>query len=191
MKETSLTIEQIETLIVGYPHSPFYCRKNIVIPNVSWGFLNHEADLLIISKANMLTEVEIKRSWSDFMADFKKKHSHYDRKLSHFYYAVPESIGERVFNFLYYGEYRNRSFYDSSKVERATENNPNSFGLILYSDNDIHPLGRAHINVLSARLGKYKITVHEEIKLLRLLGMRIWKMKRKLAEYQVMPSLLK
>lgn len=80
INETTLSIEQIETAIVGFPGSPYYMRKNIVIPNVDWGFLNHEADLLILTKANYLVEIEIKRSWIDFMADFKKKHTHNDPK---------------------------------------------------------------------------------------------------------------
>ena len=46
---TTLTIEQIEQTIVGSPDAPYYIRNNIVIPNVDWGFLNHEADLLIIN----------------------------------------------------------------------------------------------------------------------------------------------
>ena len=50
MKETSLTIEQIETILVGMPTSLYYIRQNIVIPNVDWGFLSHEADLLVINK---------------------------------------------------------------------------------------------------------------------------------------------
>jgi hypothetical protein len=54
MKETTLTLEQIETLITGYQDSPFYIRSNIVIPNCNWGFLNHEADLLVLSKAATL-----------------------------------------------------------------------------------------------------------------------------------------
>ena len=120
MKETNMTIEQIETLLVGYPSSPFYIRQNIVVPNVDWGFLNHEADLLILSKANYLTEVEIKRTWADFMADFKKKHTHYDKKLSHFYYAVPSSIAQRVFDWLYVGEYNDDHYWSKSKVDEPS-----------------------------------------------------------------------
>ena len=60
----------IESAIVGRVDSPFYIRRNIVIPNVSWGFLNHEADLLVISQKRTLTEIEIKRTWADFMDSF-------------------------------------------------------------------------------------------------------------------------
>jgi hypothetical protein len=37
----------------------------------------------------------------------------------------------------------------------------------------------------------YKVSTEEEIKLLRLLGLRVWNMKKKLAEYQAEPSLFK
>lgn len=186
MKETNLTIEQIETLITGYPSSPFYIRKNIVVPNVSWGYLNHEADLLVLSNSNHLTEVEIKRTWADFMADFKKDHTHYDPKLSHFYYAVPFSIAERVFDWLYEGDFHAEKYWrTTSKVTGNTEHNPHGCGLIIYSDKDeVYPLGRCYINVYSGRMGTYKVPVEEELKLLRLCGMRVWRLKQKVAELQ-------
>jgi len=186
MKETNLTLEQIETLIVGNPSSPFYIRKNIVVPNVSWGYLNHEADLLVLSGAKHLTEVEIKRTWADFMADFKKNHTHYDRKLSHFYYAVPFSIANKVFDWLYIGEFDARKYWhSSSKVVGYTEHNPHGCGLIIYEDPDeYYPRGRSYINVMSKRMGDYKVPVDDEIKLLRLCGMRVWKLKQKVADLQ-------
>lgn len=189
MKETTLTLEQIESLLVGYADSPFYIRKNIVVPNVDWGFLNHEADLLVLSKAGYLTEVEIKRTWSDFMADFKKSHTHYDKKLSHFYYAVPYSIAERVFYWLYEGSYECARYgtirYAQSHVTGMTEHNPHGCGLIIYTDPDAyHNRGNIGINVLATRMGKYRVSKEEEIKLLRLLGMRIWSLKVKVAKLQ-------
>lgn len=183
MKETILNIEQIETLLVGYPSSPFYIRRNIVIPNVSWGFLNHEADLVAISKAGCLTEIEIKRTWSDFLADFEKKHNHYDPKLSHFYYAVPESIVDRVFEHLYKGILVQGRWYYKATVTGYTKNNPLKCGLIFYKDpSECNPNGIAEIVVTAKRMNYYKISVSEENKLLRLLGMRIWNLKKKIAE---------
>ncbi len=199
MKETTLTLEQIETILTGYPDSPFYIRQNIVVPNCDWGFLNHEADLLVLSKAKYLTEIEIKRTWSDFMADFKKRHTHYDPKLSHFYYAVPLSIGERVFNWLYEGTYQCRPdwiCYERSQVTGYSEHNPNKCGLIIYASSKEtlsrgFRIGSCCLNVGAKRMNNYKLNVDEELKLLRLLGMRIWNMKKKLAEYQVEPSLFR
>ena len=192
MKETKLTMEQIETIITGYPDSPYYIRQNIVVPNVAWGFLNHEADLLVLSKVHRLTEIEIKRTWADFMADFKKKHTHDDSKLSYFYYAVPHSIGERVFNWLYEGQYKcSKSwiYYDRSEVTGYTEHNPNKCGLIIYAGEDEVPcrgnrVGSCCINVGPHRMNDYQLSTDEELKLLRLLGMRVWNLKKKIAEYQ-------
>lgn len=199
MKETTLTLEQIETIITGYPDSPFYVRQNIVVPNVNWGFLNHEADLLVLSKYKHLTEIEIKRTWHDFMADFTKKHTHDDPKLSRFYYAVPLSISEKVFNWLYDGQYKCHPgfiYYNKSEVTGYTEHNPNKCGLIIYASQGEssargNRIGSCCINVGAQRIGDYKLSAAEELKLLRLLGMRVWNLKKKLAEYQMEPSLFK
>ena len=194
---TTLTIEQIEQTICGHPESPYYIRQNIVIPNVDWGFLNHEADLLIVNKTKRLIEVEIKRSWSDFMADFKKSHTHYDEKLSYFYYAVPFSIAERVFNWLYVGEYDCPKYgfaYHKSPITGYTEHNPNKCGLIVYASTDEISVWQHNIcciNVQAKRMNDYKLSVEEELKLYRLLSMRIWGLKKKLSEYQAEPSLFK
>lgn len=187
-KETNLTLEQIETILVGMPFSPYYIRQNIVVPNVDWGFLNHEADLLILNKTKHLIEIEIKRTWADFMADFKKSHTHNDSKLSYFYYAVPESIGQRVFDWLYKGNYEAKHYYDRSIVDGYTEHNPNKCGLIVYGESIFH---RYCLTVPASKLGDYKITTEEELKLLRLGNMRVWGLKKKLAEYQAEPNLFK
>lgn len=199
MRETNLTLEQIETIITGYADSPYYIGKNIVIPNCNWGFLNHEADLLVMTKAKRLIEVEIKRTWSDFLADFKKAHTHEDPKLGHLYYAVPLSIGERVFNYLYEGKYncnRHALMYSHSEVTAYTEKNPNKCGLIVYASTEeigwaTMRVGVCCVNVLAQKMNDYRVSTEEELKLLRLLGMRIWKLKKKLAEYQVETSLFK
>lgn len=75
-------------------------RSDIMIPNLSWGLLPYEADFVVISKSGYLTEVEIKRSWSDFLADFKKKHKHDAEQVYYFYYCVPEKITEQVVEYL-------------------------------------------------------------------------------------------
>lgn len=199
MKETTLTLEQIETIITGYPDSPYFIRQNIVVPNCDWGFLNHEADLLVLNKTKRLVEIEIKRTWSDFMADFKKSHTHYDPKLSYFYYAVPLSIGERVFHWLYEGDYKCRPgflYYERSEVTAYTEHNPNKCGLIIYADPQESTargkrVGSCCLNVGATRMNDYQLSTDEELKLLRLLGMRVWNLKKKLAEYQAEPSLFK
>ncbi len=94
--DTNLSVKEIQKEIAKY----FDTRKNIIVPNVSFGLLPYEADLLIMSKSGYLTEIEIKRSWSDFLADFKKKHTHNHKLIKYFYYAVPKNILERVEAFL-------------------------------------------------------------------------------------------
>lgn len=185
MKETELSINQIESAIVERVDSPFYIRRNIVIPNVSWGFLNHEADLLVISQKRTLTEIEIKRTWADFMADFHKGHNHYDKKLSHLYFAVPYRMAERVFHWLYEGEFADNN-YSYSKVEKPTEHNPYKAGIIVYTDwndkgNNVRYGRCCWVNVVPGRMnpdGDYVISEKQERTLLRLLGMRVWAAKR-------------
>ena len=75
----------------------FNFRRNLVVFNVNgWSAILpifHECDVLICSKSGYLTEVEIKRTWSDFLADFKKKHKHENKKLiKYFYYCLPASF---------------------------------------------------------------------------------------------------
>lgn len=76
-------------------------RQNIVVPNVSWG-MNllsqhgyvslHECDILILSKGNYATEIEIKISKSDLLADKKKAHGHYHEHIARLYFAVPDTL---------------------------------------------------------------------------------------------------
>lgn len=65
------------------------------VTNVKWGFgLKYEADLLVLSKSGVLTEVEIKISRSDLRADFKKRYQHNDERIRYVYYAVPDHLVE-------------------------------------------------------------------------------------------------
>lgn len=90
MIETKLSVKEIERIVVSYLGG---VRTNLIVPNLSWGFLNHEADLISIDKNGYLTEVEIKRSFEDFKADFKKEIYHdTDERVYRFGYFVPKSI---------------------------------------------------------------------------------------------------
>lgn len=97
--DTNRTLYEIEVALAKLPE--FDYRKNIVVFNVQ-GIsrlmpIYHECDMLVCSKSGYLTEVEIKRSWGDFLADFKKKHNHHNYPIiKYFYYCVPESIFEKV-----------------------------------------------------------------------------------------------
>ena len=183
MKDTNMTIEEIEAVLVCYPFSPFYCRSHLVVPNVSWGFLNHEADLLVMTSSRLLTEIEIKRSWTDFLADFKKNHDHSHPLIARFYYAVPSSIGKRVFDCLYSGIYDAKYKFSRSSVEAYTMNNPHGYGLIVYDLGEQDWVkNECCITVASKLLNNNPITEEQERKLLRLLGLRVWNLKKKIAK---------
>ena len=97
---TQRTLYEIEVALAK--SEQFNYVKNIVAFNVNGVGSNllicHECDMLILSKSGYLTEIEIKRSWSDFIADFSKKHSHENMGIiRYFYYCVPECIVDKVY----------------------------------------------------------------------------------------------
>ena len=98
---------EMEKLIYWY----FKESSLIIVPKVSgnswwldteadpmiWkNIVNHECDMLIVTKNRYLTEVEIKISLSDLKADFKKEHQHKDENIKNFYYAFPEEMKEKA-----------------------------------------------------------------------------------------------
>ena len=101
-----------EEAVMQYAIAEHFGNKNIVIPNVSFartscriekydkdgyfiGYeypfagVTHEADLIWLNENDYLTEVEIKASYSDFLADFKKKEKHLTKYTRAVYYAFP------------------------------------------------------------------------------------------------------
>ncbi|MFV0405051.1 MAG: hypothetical protein ACK5KV_14155 [Bacteroides graminisolvens] len=90
------SIEQIELAIMNYPDFNF--RQNLIVFRVTnfSGVVNHECDCLIMTKSGYLTEIEIKRSYSDFLNDFKKNHVHDDDRIKDFYFMVHESFKDKV-----------------------------------------------------------------------------------------------
>lgn len=94
---TKLTVKEIEDMLVAGAN----LREELFVPNVSWGFFTeHEADLVRISRSGVLTEYEIKRSWTDFLADFKKQSYHADDRISWLYYVVPECMAEEAVKYI-------------------------------------------------------------------------------------------
>ena len=97
---TERTLYEIEVALAK--SDQFNYVKNIVAFNVngigSNLLIRHECDMLVLSKSGYLTEIEIKRSWPDFIADFRKKHSHENMGIiRYFYYCVPECIVDKVY----------------------------------------------------------------------------------------------
>jgi hypothetical protein len=154
-----ISTSEMEVAIANY----FGIRTHIVVPNVSWGFFTHECDLFLIRKSGFGFEVEIKRSKSDMMADFKKNHGHIDRKnrIVQLYYAFPIEL--------------------LPKVEALV---PKECGIITveyYGDGIKEYRGYARMHREAKRKkGAKKLTTAEQLKIARLGTLRIWTLKEKL-----------
>jgi hypothetical protein len=131
----------------------FDFRANLIVPNVSWGLINHECDLLILSKAGYASEIEIKISRSDLLADKKKKHGHCSNKIKFLWFAIPENID----------------------IEFALHNIPDRAGLIIVPE-ERKPIIKK--NPVLNKLAK-QFSVDDKFQLARLGAMRIWGLKRK------------
>lgn len=102
---TQRTLEEIEVALAE--HKDFHFVRNLVAFNVLGESrllpLYHECDMLVCSKAGYLTEIEIKRSWSDFLADFKKGHEHackYGTSTKQFFFCLPSGCLEKAYDVL-------------------------------------------------------------------------------------------
>lgn len=150
------TLNEIELTIADF----YDIRKNIIIPNISYGFdYMHECDIFILKPSGYCTEIEIKRSISDLKADFKKKHTHKDNRIKNFYYCIPEQL-----------------------IEKALEIIPKDAGILecYFSGKLRCRIYRESVSNKEAR----KLTEDEKVKLMRLAYMRIWSMKKKLARLE-------
>ena len=186
MLDTNLTIEQIQSRLAQIDQ--FNLRRNIVVPNVSWGLLEYEADFVSLSKSGYLTEVEIKRSWEDFRKDFQKKHMHDDPRIAYFYYCVPRSIAYRVLDALYVVN-PVESKYRKYNITGIKEGVPANAGLIIYDNhdrqgNECEWIGIDFWAFAGRRKIARKLTEAEQLKLAHLGCMRLWDLKKKIAKLQ-------
>jgi len=153
-KKPVISTPEMEVAIAKY----FGIRTHIVVPNVSWGFFNHECDLFLIRKSGFGFEVEIKRSKSDMQADFKKKHGHKDRgnRIVQLYYAFPIEL--------------------LPKVEDLV---PKDCGIITVERHNDRGYARMHREAKRKKDAK-RLTTTEQLKIARLGTLRIWTLKEKL-----------
>ena len=143
----------------------FDYRVNLIVPCVYWGHgcFYHECDLLIVSKAGYVTEVEIKISRGDLQADAKKLHGHHGGSaIKYLYFAVPERLEAAALQFV---------------PERA--------GIILVSPKDNVP-GEYPYSPRCKRIRQPIVNKHaqkmpdrERYKVARLGALRLWGLKRK------------
>jgi len=138
----------------------FPWRRYVTVPNVSWGLLSHEADLVALSDAGWLSEVEIKVTKADFLAD-REKHRHklsashgQPELISAFYYAMPSAIWNKC----------------------QPEDLPPGAGLILVGD-DYHRAREARAYIAqkpTSNAVARRLTAEEREQLLRLGYIRYW-----------------
>lgn len=93
----SITSADIQKILV---QCQFPYRRWLVVPNVSWGMMPWECDLLAMSKSGYLHEIEIKVSVADLRAD-AKKHKHalgwkHMNILREFWYAAPREVWRKA-----------------------------------------------------------------------------------------------
>lgn len=161
---TSLSVDEIQLAILQI--DVFNPRRNIVIPNLSFGLLDHEADLAIISKSGYMTEIEIKRSLPDLKADFKKKKDFICERVYQFFYCVPDSLVLAC---------RDLCIQHDRPIS----------GIISYSED-------AHISIHHGEIwesydkawphysGGRRLFIEEQLQAARLGAMRVWEIKAKL-----------
>ncbi len=136
-------------------------RVNLIVPNVGWGMNMHECDLLVVSKAGYLTEIEIKITRADLRRDLKKRHLHKSPRIKRLFFALPDYL------------------------ESCQHMVPERAGIILVSAADRastypYSCGCRRIRAAVTNKAAGKITDYDRYKIARLGALRIWDLKRKL-----------
>ena len=163
-KPKLITTIEMEVAIAKY----YGVRQNIIVPNISWGLPGmHECDMFILKKSGYATEVEIKRSKSDLLADFNKGHNHKDRqnRISELFYALPIELYETCKDLI-----------------------PKDAGILTCEKNHLGH-GKWRVGVRTQREAKWvkdarKLTDTEKLKIATLGTMRIWSLKEKIIKLQ-------
>ena len=145
-----------------------YIKKLVVYNVIGMGSklpIWHECDVLVCTKAGYLTEIEIKRSWSDYLNDWKKDHDHSSKMIKYLYYCVPVKMKDKVLEHL------------SSLDESDWRSNA---GLLVVD-------GEPRIYEMKApqeNKGAVKLSDEQMFYLARLGSMRVVTLKRKMARQQ-------
>ena len=183
--ETKWSVQDIQRAIVTYT------RNDDSIPNVSFGFFKHiECDLVQMTGAGCLREFEIKRSWGDFMADFRKVCFHDDVRIMRLTFVLPESFAgdrlkkfcadhyaefKREFDFLFYAEGDRCKIVDGQWVTTSSWRQQYVFPEPFRTDTYITPemLKTIRKNDVAAP-SRRKLFTEELAKLYRLGTIRLW-----------------
>jgi hypothetical protein len=149
VKKEKLTCVDIEIAIA----SRFGYLENLIVPGVHWGLDLHECDVLVLSKAGYATEVEIKTSKSDLIADKKKRHGHFSDRIKYLYFALPDYLKDCI------------------------EHVPERAGIILVGSSGANR-GRTNIIRKPKHNKSRKFSEVERCKMARLGAIRIWGLKQ-------------
>lgn len=166
--DTKLSVKQIEDAIVRT-----FCdtREDIIIPNLSWGLLPYEIDLAVIKPSGYMTEYEIKRSYSDLVADFKKAIYHNDERVRCFHYVLPVGIKDKAL-----------ALFDEHKQDESYKavfrfRDPSC----LFYDERAMFVGQTSWDNLLAGNHR-KLYLEEQLTVARLVSIRYWTMRQSIAE---------
>jgi hypothetical protein len=136
----------------------FNYRQNIIVPNVSYGLgFQYELDILIVTKAGLMYEVEIKVSKQDLKADWKKAHHHDSPRIKGLWFAVPDYL-----------------------EKEALELIPKRAGLLSIYQSDWGPCLVRRVKYPKFNSKAPKITDKQRVKLGELAAMKIWSLKKHL-----------
>lgn len=142
------TTPEIELAIAKYIN----IRANIIVPNIHWGLLPYEVDLLVLSSKGYATEIEIKVSVSDLKADKLKKHDHSSHLIKRLFFAMPLKMQDHI------------------------KHVPSKAGILFVDESGrVREHRKAKLNT-AAR----KLTEKEIYQVLRLGNMRTWGLRKKL-----------
>ena len=178
--DTERSLYEIEVALAKHFE---YLKSNIVVFNIIGETcdipIQHECDCLVISKAGYLTEVEIKRSWTDFLNDFKKKHLKREPVIKYFYYCIPEKLLNKA--------------YDKLDEECAKNEGFNYSEIITY-DEDLHitVCGKrikswrkiGSFDYITPALGYQKLYLEQKLAIARLGCIKTIKEKKKVIDLQ-------
>gem|GEM_PF-1098118 len=168
MRSTELNIYEVELWLA----EEFKFRKNLIIPNVSFGFWNkyhdgHECDILVVRPSGYVAEIEIKRSLSDLKAEEKKMHRHKSNAIREFWFAIPEEAMPDGLDFI--------------------DNNFPEAGVLVYSKRPhatLHRVTGAKIKKPKINKAAIRLTDDDRGKLMRLGCLRLWSMRKTLSRMQ-------
>ena len=150
---------QMEIALANY----FNPRRNLIVPNVWWGMgLNHECDLMVMTRAGYVYEIEIKTSKADLVRDLKKPHGHGDDKIRKLYFCIPASLFEECQDLI-----------------------PEPAGIIVFHEEGDDHLCYCHKKREAKTTRARPLDRDEREKLYQLAAMRIWTLKRKIRDAQV------